>query len=55
VTKLEGGEVVEPRNLFVNMIAIKENLIPYTRERRHLCGGMESNDNKGAIGILNFP
>jgi hypothetical protein len=28
VTKLEGGEVVEPLNFYVLMIVIKENLIP---------------------------
>jgi hypothetical protein len=27
----------------------------YTRVRRHLCGVMESDDNKGAIGISIFP
>jgi hypothetical protein len=27
----------------------------YTRVTRHLCGVMESDDNKGAIGISVFP
>jgi hypothetical protein len=27
----------------------------YTRVRRHLCGIMESDDNKGSLGINVFP
>jgi hypothetical protein len=27
----------------------------YTRPRRHLCGVMESDDNKGSIGIIVCP
>jgi hypothetical protein len=59
VTKLEGGKVVEPLNLDVIMIVIKKKLKPYTNSythvRRHLCGVMESDDNKRAIGISILP
>jgi hypothetical protein len=57
VTKLEGGrgggtiKFLCPRDCHQG----KPYTGSYTRVRRHLCGIMESDDNKGSLGINVFP
>jgi hypothetical protein len=57
VTKLEGGRGGGTTKFLCHHDCHqgKPYTGSYTRVRRHLCGVMESDDNKGAIGISSLP
>ena len=57
VTKLEGGKGVEPLKFLCKHDCHqgKPHTSSYTHVRRHFCGVLESDENKGAIGISIFP